>query len=235
VLLTALAAAAKLLVRWRKRSVRWSAGSWFVVGWVLLELAGYFAMTPFPAARRVIGVSLAIGVLSARAVSRSRSRRPGRWVAPFGVAAGVLVAALDGYDATPEKVVAERAAAAVPAGARGWYVGHWGFQFYCERAGLRPAIVGHAELAAGDYLVLPLFPHPDGFDRPFPGWVWYQLAPPEDAVEWVGEFSWDDRLAAQTIPNFYGGTEPVVGRDLRLPRLRVAVYRMTRDWAVPGE
>ncbi len=211
--------------------MRWSADSWFVVGWVLLELAGYFAMTPFPAARRVVGVSLALGVLSARVVSRTRrTGRPARWAVPFGIGVGVLAAALDGYDALPEKVLAGRAAAAVPAGARAWYVGHWGFQFYCERAGMTPAVVGQAELAAGDYLVLPLYPDPHGFYRPYPGS--YLVEPPDEAVELVAEFVWNDRLAAQTVPNFYGGIEPVVGRDH--PRLRVAVYRLTRAWAVPG-
>ncbi len=231
VLLTALAAALRLLLRGQtRRPVRWNADGWFVVGWVLLELAGYFGLTPFPAARRVIGVSLALAVLSARAVSRTPRGRPARWVVPFGVGVGVLMAALDGYDALPEKALAGRAAAAVPAGARAWYVGHWGFQFYCERAGMTPAVAGHAELAAGDYLVLPLYPDPVGFYRPYPGS--YLVEPPADAVEKVAEFVWTDRLAAQTIPNFYGGIEPVVGRDH--PRLRVAVYRLTRPWAVPG-
>jgi hypothetical protein len=229
VLLTALAAALKLLVRWRRQSLRWDAGNWFVVGWVLLELAGYFGMTPFPAARRVIGVSLALGFLSARVVSRSRFRRPAAWAAPFGVAVGVLVAALDAYDALPEKVLAERAAALIPAGAQGWYQGHWGFQFYCERAGMKPAVVGQATLAAGDYLVLPLYPDHEGFYRPHPGSL--VTDPPEEA-ERVAEFVWDDRLAAQTVPNFYGGTDPIAGRDH--PRLRVGVFRLTRAWTVPG-
>ena len=65
------------------------ADSLFVVGWVLIELAGYFVLTPFPAARRVVGLSVALGVLAARTVSRvSRARpdrRPPRWVIPFGV------------------------------------------------------------------------------------------------------------------------------------------------------
>ena len=225
VLLTALAAALRLLWRREERD----AAGWFVVGWVLLELAGYFAMTPFPAARRVIGVSLAVGVLAARVVSRTPDRQPARWAGPFGVGVGVLLAALDGYDAVPEKALAERAAAVIPAGGRSWYVGHWGFQFYCERAGMAPAVVGRAELAAGDYLVLPRYPDAEGFFRPHPGsWV---VEAPADA-EVVAEFVWDDRLKAQTVPNLYGGVEPVTGRDH--PRLRVAVYRLKQSW-VAGE
>ncbi len=225
VLLTALAAAVRLIGRREGRD----ADDWFVVGWVLLELAGYFAMTPFPAARRVIGVSLAVGVLAARVVSRTPERRPARWAGPFGVAVGVLLAALDGYDAVPEKALAGRAAAVIPAGGRAWYVGHWGFQYYCERAGMTPAVVGRAELDAGDYLVLPLYPDDNGFYRPHPG-SWAVSAPAD--AERVAEFVWDDWLKAQTVPNLYGGVVPVTGRDH--PRLRVAVYRLTRPW-VAGE
>jgi hypothetical protein len=235
-LATAAGCAAVLLVRRCKPfAVRRSRDSWFVVGWVLLELAGYFALTPFPAARRVIGPTIALGVLAARVVSRVSRARPGRrppgWVVPFGVAAGVLTAALDIWDAYPEKVLAEQAAEVVrdrPPGSRVWYAGHWGFQYYCERAGMRPAFPGLA-VAAGDYLVLPLHPDPDGFYRPDSANAW--LLPPADA-EWVAELEWDDRLAAATIPSFYGGPNPVVGRDH--PRLRVGVFRLTRAW-VAGE
>ena len=134
VLLTAAGAAAVLTFRRRTWTLRRDGDTWFVVGWLVLEVLGYFALTPFPAARRVIGVTVAVGVLAARFVSRTSranpDRRPPRWVVPFGVLAGVLVAALDTYDALPEKVYAGRSAAVVrerSPDARVWYVGHWGF------------------------------------------------------------------------------------------------------------
>ena len=43
---------------------------------------------------------------------------------------------------------------------------------------------------------------------------------------------WDDAISGQTVPNFYCGVDPVVGRDH--PRLRVVVYRIRKEWAVPG-
>ena len=46
-------------------------------------------------------------------------------------------AAIDTLDAFPEKHCAERAAALTadrPAESTVWYIGHWGFQYYCERA-----------------------------------------------------------------------------------------------------
>lgn len=239
VLLTAAGCAVVLLLRFRKKlSVRWSPDSWFVVGWVLLEIAGYFVLTPFPAARRVVGLTIALGVLAARAVSRVSRAKPDRqppgWVVPFGVAVGFLAAALDAYDALPEKVLAEQAVERIRAEsplARVWYVGHWGFQYYCERAGMRPVIPGQSVLAPGDYLVLPLYPDEEGFYRPYPGSV--PIHPPADRVELVSEFVWEDRLSAQTIPNFYGGIDPITGRGH--PRLRVGVYRVRATWAVPRQ
>jgi hypothetical protein len=234
VLLSAAVCAGMLLVSWGKGlRTGGRADTLFVAGWVLIELLGYFALTPFPAARRVVGLTVAIGVLAARTVSRvSRARpdrRPPGWVVPFGVAVGVAVAALDTYDAFPEKVIAERAAALVgerDPQARVWYSGRWGFQYYCERAGMRPAVAGRTELMPGDYLVLPVFPDPKRFYRP--GSVHALRADPGGAAELVAGLNWDDPLSAQTNPNFYGGTEPVVGRDQ--PRLRVRVYRMTQPW-----
>jgi hypothetical protein len=236
-LLAAGGCAAVLLFRRKPRpGLRYSADGLFVIGWVLLELAGYFALTPFPAARRVIGLTVAMGVLVARVVSRlSRTqpdRKPPRWVLPFGVAAGFLVAAIDTLDAFPEKVLAEQAAEAARAvpGARVWYSGHWGFQWYCERAGMRPIVAGQTSLEPGDVLVLPVFPDEKGFYRPYPGQV--RINPPEDTTTQLAVFTWDDALAAQTIPNFYGGVDPVVGRDH--PRLKIEVLRVTKKWSVGG-
>lgn len=225
--------AASILLRFRRMSLRRSPDSWFVVGWVMLELAGYFLLTPFPAARRLIGLAIAMGILTARFASRvhrlSRRGRTPVWMIAFGIAAGVGVAALDTYDAYPEKVLAERAAAMIRSqspDARIWYAGHWGFQYYCERAGMQPLIPGQSRLAPGDYLVLPLFPDGAGFHRPDS--IHTPRRPPDEVVELISELVWGDWLSARTIPPFYGGEEPITGRDH--PRLRIGIYRATRAW-----
>jgi hypothetical protein len=51
--------------------------------------------------------------------------------------------------------------------------------------------------------------------------------------EVVVEIVWEDGLSAQTVPNYYGGINPVVGRDH--PRLRVVVYRIVRSWEPPAD
>jgi hypothetical protein len=226
--------AALLVVRgWKIIPLRANADSVFVAGWFAIELAGYFALTPFPAARRVIGLTVVGGILVARAIHRVGQRAPARqptgWLVALGIAAGVVVAAIDTLDAFPEKDCAERAAMLTserPTGSMVWYAGHWGFQFYCERAGMRPVVPGESVLARGDYLVLPIHPNPLGFDRPYIGRI--PIEPGEDVATPIGEMVWDDWLSARTVPNFYGGNDPIASRDH--PRLRVVVYRIIRDW-----
>jgi hypothetical protein len=228
--LLAAAGWAAMILRGPSRSRR-SPDTAFVVGWVFLELAGYFALTPFPAGRRVLGVVIALAVVAARYVSRrSRVTRqpPPGWVLPFAIAGGVLFSALDTFDALPEKSLANQAADAIRPHSppNTWYVGHWGFQYYCERGGMEPLIPGQSALQPGDCLVVPLYPDDNAFYRPHSGFGVLRLR--ADAVEPIAEFVWDDWLSAQTIPNFYGGTEPIQGRDH--PRLRVGVYRIVKGW-----
>jgi len=217
--------------------LRWNADSAFLVGWLLLELAGYFALTPFGAARRLVGLIVVGGLVVGRVLSRVERVKPERrtpgWLIGFGIGAGVAVAAIDAFDAYPEKDCAERATAIVPrdrpADALVWYTGHWGFQYYCERAGMTPLVPGRSLLLPGDILVLPIHPNEDGFYRPHTGSA--PIRVPPWAAEELAEVVWEDWLSATTVPNFYGGGLAVVGRDH--PRLRVIVYRVIEPWQVP--
>lgn len=216
----------------RGLGLRLNSDSAFLVGWLAIEVGAALALTPFPAARRVIGVTVVMGLLAARAVSRlsrvNARYKPPRWVLAVGVGAGVAVAAIDLLDAFPEKVCAERAAAVTrgrPETSTVWYVGHWGFQYYCEAAGMRPLVPGQTLVRAGDYVVTPVYPDATGFHRPYAGFV---PAEPTGVAEVVAEVGWDDPLSARTVPNFYGGAEPVAGRDR--PRLHVRVYRLRATW-----
>jgi hypothetical protein len=235
VFLAAITACAGLLLfRYRKGlGIRGSADSLFLVGWLVIELAASFLLTPFPAARRVIGLSVVGTILVARAMGllgRIRPMRlPGGGMIAFVTAAGFAVAAIDTLDGFPEKYCAERAAlitADRPAGSTVWNAGHWGFQFYCERAGMKPVVPGESQLAPGDYLVLPVHPDAGGFFRPHFGADPIKVR--TGSAEVVADVVWEDALAAQTVPNYYGGINPVVGRDH--PRLRVLIYRITRGW-----
>ncbi|AWM38341.1 hypothetical protein GobsT_35300 [Gemmata obscuriglobus] len=221
--------------------VRVHRGALFLSGWLLIELAAAIGLAPFPAARRVIGVSVVLGLVAARVLSRvcrvRQDRRPSRWVVGVGVGAGALVAAIDTLDAYPEKLCAEEAALRVAraraeeplSAGRVWYVGHWGFQYYCERFGMLPLIAQQTEARAGDYLVVPEYPPDDPFPRPYAGFD--VRHPPEWVADDLGGVTADDLLSAKTVPNYYGGAGPVTGRDH--PRLQVRVYRLRTDWVMP--
>ena len=227
--LAVLAAAVRMLVRSRGWN---SADSWFLVGWLLLEIVAYFALTSFPAARRVISLTVVGGLVAARMLSlglqRNPDRRAPRWLVPVGFAAGLGLFAVECWDCFPEEVLAERAAERIgdPGSHTVWFNGHWGFQYYCDRAGMKPVVPSRSTLRTGDWLVFPAIPDDYGFYRPYHGGA--KFLPDLDSLEPIDEFTWDDRLSAQTIPNFYGGIVPIAGRDH--PRLRIVLYRVTQDW-----
>ena len=226
---------ASLLLMTRGGRRRRSRDSLFLIGWVLIEIAGYFVLSPFPAGRRLVGVVVVVGLVLARVVSRvgraRPERRPPAWVVPAAVAWGLAFALLDAHDAGAERTAAEQAVADVHAqrnGRTAWYVGHWGFGYYCGRAGLRHYDPAADVVRPGELLVLPDYDEPYAFTRPFPGWgVRYQVA--EEDGEKVAVIVIDDAVSGRTVPNFYGGIDPIVGRDR--PRLGVGVYRMKREWS----
>src|SRR5262249_52368722 len=63
--------------RWRLAWWRAGRGTWFLLLWLGLEVAGYFALSPFAATRRVLGVLVVITLLAGRLASRTRRARPG--------------------------------------------------------------------------------------------------------------------------------------------------------------
>ncbi len=200
----------------------------FLIGWLAIESAACVALTPFAAARRVMGVSAAAVVLAAVGVARFGAPRG---LAAGAVGLGIAVAALDWYDAHPEQVLAEQAAGVAKPGDGGtvWFHGHWAFQFYCTRAGMTAVVPGVSELRAGDRLVYPL--PPDGlteqdFYRPHHGYAF--LKPDPERTELLSVLTWDDPVPLTTLPSLYGGGLPVRGRTG--PRMRVGVYRVTEDW-----
>ncbi|MCZ2344189.1 MAG: glycosyltransferase family 39 protein [Bacteroidales bacterium] len=218
---------------WPCRGCRVDPLSVFLMLWLLIELLGYFALTPFPAGRRVLSLALAATLLVARLLDYRVMMQPAFSAAVWracasSIAAGVVLFAVDTWDAYPEKAGAEWAAQQIgdPGSATVWYNGHWGFQYYCEHAGMKPALPGHSPMRAGDWLVLPLLPDAFGFYRPYHGGAIIRFRAEEEPSP-VGEWVWEDRLAGQTIPNLYGGTVPVAGRDH--PRLRLGLFRIPRD------
>jgi hypothetical protein len=144
----------------------------FLALWLALELVGYFALTPFGAARRVLGLTVILTLLTGRLAARAlgeTGRSAIYAVCGFGIVLGLVYYALDLQEAQVQQTAAVDAAAWInrQGGGRVWYVGHWGWQFHAERNGMEPVIVGYetseasvplpppSRLQAGDWLVVP--------------------------------------------------------------------------------
>jgi hypothetical protein len=196
----------------------------FLVLWLLLEVAGCMVLTPFPAARRLLGLLVVATLLIGRRAARTCATGPGRrlvWgVTAAGVAWGLLYFGIDLRDAWVQKQAAEAAAEQVRRQAPGtiWYVGHWGFQFYAERAGLVPVVPDESRLRAGDWLVVP------------DDWLMQQriVIPAGVTEEPLAPVAVGDAFPLRTVPCFYGGVVPLEHQEG--PRLRVRLYRVTADF-----
>jgi len=199
---------------------RRSSADLFVVLWLLLELAGYFALTPFPASRRILGVLVAGGVVLGRVASRTRFQ-PARLamvqgVATLGILLGLLFFYADFRDARAEKDAVEAASRWVrcrQADAVIWYAGHWGFQFYAERAGLQPLLPTDQRPQPGEWVILP--------DRRVTQQPW---PAGQDRTETITTLAWQDSLPLRTVPCFHAGSTPLEHHDG--PRIAVTICRV---------
>jgi hypothetical protein len=140
---------------------------------------------------------------------------------------GIALAAFDAYDASIEKTAVE--GLVLPTSeptATVWYNGHWGFQYYCDTAGMKPVVPRVSMLMPGDVLVFPTIPDDYGFYRPYHGGAKFKID--DTCCEVVTDVKYDDPIPTQTVPDLYGGVTPLAGRDD--PRLRVVVYRIIKRW-----
>lgn len=209
----------------------------FLVLWLLGEIAGYFLLTPFAAVRRVMGVVVVGSLLAGRLASRS-CRTPERrglvWVvASAGMVLGFVFYRVDLCDAFAEKEAAEQSVAFVRARApqaRIWYAGHWGFQYYAEREGMKAILPYDSWFEEGDWLVVPDF---------LPDWQtnhpqrWGHLHQQNfrllaTRTEMAGTVVIQDELPLRTVMGFYGGQLPLSHHEG--PRVRVRIYRVLRPF-----
>ncbi|MBY0523963.1 MAG: glycosyltransferase family 39 protein [Gemmataceae bacterium] len=192
----------------------------FLILWLLLEVSGYFVLTPFPAARRVLGILVVVTLVAGRLAARMPLQPVLlRGVTCVGVLLGLLVFSVDLLDARACRDSVNHVAGIIREQDHDqpiWYVGHWGFQYYAERAGLRPVVPDRSALRVGDWLVKP-----DGVNQ--------QLIEIDGTrAETQSEVSIEDKLPWRTVMGFYRGTTPL--ERLQGPRARVTIYRVTADW-----
>jgi len=202
----------------------------YLLGWLLIELLGCYAIWTFLASRHVFRLAtvllLVCGRLAAAKLSRGGDRRLLGWVVAWGVGVGLLFFAADLSDALARRDAVRRAADQLVALGvdRGkesvWYLGHWSFQFYAESLGMKPVVPGSSRLEAGDWLVVP-----DGVSRQSV-WIPTGRVTQEALVESRSLWPWS------SIPSFYAGPIPL--RSQPEAQLVVRVYRVERGFQATG-
>ncbi len=211
----------------RKTRIHFSRRTAFLFVWIAAEVAGYLMMTPFPASRRVIGLTLALTILAGRiAATTCRTRRINVWLAVIpGVLLGVYFAAVDFAEARIEPEGVSDSAEYIrgqDASPTIWFVGHWGFQYAAEREGMKPLAAGRSILRKGDWLVVP--------DKEPPSRQNQQEFHPDPRMGLVlHTVVIRNRFPRTTRPWYYGGEWPMVNAgDVRL---EVRIYRIQDTWA----
>jgi hypothetical protein len=197
---------------------------WFLVGWLALEVAGYLTLTPFPAARRVLGIvvvsAMLIGRLASRALQEPSQRLVVHRVVAAGIALGLGFHVVDWTEARAIEKVVARAVDRLPLHdekERVWYSGVWSFKFYAERAGMRTVVPERSQLRAGDWLVVA--------DDPIPHLRLCPRQAPLRIIESIDSPSW---LPFRTLTVFYGGRQPVDHHEG--PRCSLTIYRVMHDF-----
>lgn len=197
----------------------------FLILWTILEILGYFILTPFLAVRRVMGVVVLVtmlaGSLAARTCRPTARMILIRCIAVSGIILGLLYYGVDLLEASAHREAAERAAAWIRSngGGTAWFVGHWGFQFYAERAGMRPAVSGISRLREGDWLVVPSWP----VDQ-------QSVRLDFRAIRLAETISIGDAVPLRTVPGYYACRSPTFLEHHCGPRVSVHLYQVLADF-----
>ncbi len=198
----------------------------FLVLWLGLEALAYFPLTPFPATRRILGalvvLTLLIGRLAARAWPSPRARRAAWLWAACSAALGLAYFALDCREAYAEEWGAEQAVTWIKGhgGGRMWFEGHYGFQYYAERCGMRST-----------YLWAPPEDSPrkdDWFVAPDGRVASEAIDLNDPALHEEARLMIGDAVPLATVSCYYCGRVPLEHHEG--PRLTVRIFRVVEDF-----
>ena len=221
--LTRLTKGAVTLMRRRKRFQT----ELFLAGWLVLEIVGYFGFSPIPAVRRVLGLFIVttfiIGRLASRTCRTPQRRSLVRRVAFAGMPLALLFYAVDFHDAQVEKTAVETTAKTISElkyqrlndQSSTWYVARWGYQFYAERAGMKPVFPDESKLKPGDWLAL--CDGPVNTKAVTEYLSHYRLEP-------MTKLEFTDRLPLGTMLGYYSTGIPIHHQEG--PRRIVQIYRV---------
>jgi hypothetical protein len=192
---------------------------WLLLAWLALELAGYFAMSPYPAARRVTGLVLVFTLLTGR-VAHLAGLLPwtARWLSACGAALALLFFMADWFDASDARAAARevgRKASLRAEGGTFWHLSWWGFSYYANREGMRPLQLNGELPRPGDLLAV------HDIRELREALAIHQ----EIELELIDTVAVGDSFPLRALPGYYGGRTPLENQGEG--RIRVLVYRVT--------
>jgi hypothetical protein len=191
----------------------------FLMMWFMVELFNYFLTSPFPAARRIYGLTIPCTLIIFRAVydrghvalSQKRFFRSilcGHFLLAF------LFARVDQSEAVSQKELAEKivqTTGSLASTSTTWFTGHWGFQYYAESSGMKSIIPGHSSVNSGDFIVVT-----HGFDA--------QKIDIPSSIKYVATVDIKDDVPFSMLP-FYTGSDLIVYRDTENSRVSADIYQ----------
>jgi hypothetical protein len=142
-----------------------SAGCWFLsvdgflVLWLLLEVLGYFALSPHSAIRRIMGITFVASLLSCRLAARTcRARQGLLWGAcAFNLLMALFLFGVDAMNYQGQKDLAENLVQEFHRqhpDATIWSYGYGSFAFYGERAGMKSLANSETRVSAHDWVMV---------------------------------------------------------------------------------
>ena len=108
-----------------------------------------------------------------------------------------------------------------------WYIGHWGVEYYAERAGMQPLVPDQSVLRAGDWLV------------DFDGVHKQSVLLPGQMLEVIDRPLTKFHVRWSTARSYYGGIVPItwhrpISDDVPVAGLQPTILRVTRDGILPS-
>ena len=123
--------------------------------WLALSSCFVLLLVPFMAVRHVLTLVPVMLLLLGVYVFPHVSRRSVFWTTMITGIVGAWLGAGDWQMANCARVEASRIRSALPESAHIYFVGHWGWQWYAGKNGMRQYDLQTTQLMTGDYLVAP--------------------------------------------------------------------------------
>jgi hypothetical protein len=198
---------------------------WFLPLWFLFEMGVYYALSPFSAARRSIGMLFVFTLMAGRTAHyRQVSRRVAWACAAFGATLSLLFCYTDLLDARAARKVAHLAlAVAHPGDGRTfWSLAYYGSSYYLEHGGAPPLRLNKQLPRPGDLVAVV------EAERVFRESM---AAHPELRIELIAELEVGDDFPLCLAIQFYAGGTPIGHHQGA--RVSAQVYRILAADAVP--